>query len=122
MFVLVYLDDVLSTFEEHKLHLQAVLRRLETVGLKLNPKKCHFVRTHVHYLGHVITAEGVKPTTTHLQLRRMLKPILGLASFYRKFVPSYAKLPDPLHKLTCKNEAFMWSPACQEAFDCLKSY
>ena len=27
---------------------------------------------------------------------------------------------DPLHKLTCKDETFLWSPACQEAFDCLK--
>ena len=103
MFVSVYLDDVLifiCTFEEHKLHLQAVLRRLETVGLKLNPTKCHFVCTHVHYLGHVITAEGVKPTTTHIEAIqdfaapkdvKALRQLLSLASFY-KILPSYQTL------------------------------
>jgi len=70
MFVLVYLDDVLiflRTFEEHKIHQQKVLQWFHKVGLKLNPTKCHFVCTHVHYLGHIITAEGVKPTTSHLE-------------------------------------------------------
>ena len=70
MFVSVYLDDVLifsRTFEEHKIHLEKVLKRLQEVGLKLNPTKCHLVRTQVHNLGHVITAEGVKPTTSHIE-------------------------------------------------------
>jgi len=84
----------------------------------------------VHHLGHVITAEGVKPITSHIEAIqnfaapkdvKALRQFLGLASFYRKFVPNLAKLADPLHQLTCKNEAFMWSPACQEVFDCLKS-
>jgi len=129
-FVSVYLDDVLifsRTFEEHKLHLQKVLKRLQEVGLKLNPTKCHFVRTHVHYLGHVITAEGVKPTTSHIEAIqeftipkdvKALRQFLGLSSFYRR---NFAKLADPLHKLTRKNEPFVWSPACQGAFECLKS-
>ena len=133
MFVSIYLDDILifsRTFEEHKIHLREVLKRLQTVGLKLNPAKCYFVRTQVHYLGHIITAEGIKPTTSHIEAIKefavpkdvkALRQFLGLSSFYRRFVPNFAKLADPLHKLTRKNEAFVWSPPCQEAFDCLKS-
>ena len=67
-----YLDDVLiflCTFEEDKIHLQNVLKRLQEVGLKLNPTKCHLVRTHVHYLEYVVTAEGVEPATSHIEAK-----------------------------------------------------
>ena len=56
-FVSVYLDDVLifsKTIEEHLRHLRLVLSRLREVGLKLNPKKCHFMCDQVTYLGHTI--------------------------------------------------------------------
>ena len=52
-FVSVYLDDVLAfskTSEEHMMHLLQVLGRLREVGLKLNPKKYHFLRNQVTYL------------------------------------------------------------------------
>ena len=41
-----------------------VLKRLQEVDLKLNH---HFGRTQVQYLGHVITPEGLKPTSSHLE-------------------------------------------------------
>ena len=72
----------------------------------------------------------LQPTTSHIEAItefavpkdvKALRQFLGLPSFYRRFVPNFAKLADPLHKLTRKNEAFVWSPACQGAFDCLKS-
>ena len=76
---------------------------------------------------YCIIAEGVKPTTSHIEAIqefvapkdvKALRQFLGLASFYRRFVPNFAKLVDPLYQLTCKNEAFMWS---SEVFDCLNS-
>ncbi|GBM15017.1 Retrovirus-related Pol polyprotein from transposon 297 [Araneus ventricosus] len=60
---LVYLDDIIivgRTFEEHLNNLRKVFQRLQKANLKLNPKKCRFFQKEVTYLGHVISAEGVK--------------------------------------------------------------
>jgi len=132
-FVAVYLDDVLifsPILGDHKVHLCKVLDRLREVSLKLNPSKCHFVCESVHYLGHIITPDGLKPTSSHIsaiqgfpvpQDIKALRQFLGLASFYRRFIPNFARIADPLHKLTRKNVQFEWSTACQTSFDVLKN-
>ena len=59
---LVYLDDIIvfsTTFEEHVQRLVSVFGRLRAAGLKLKPKKCHFAKQQITYLGHVISANGV---------------------------------------------------------------
>ena len=61
-FVSVYLDDILifsRTFEEHLKHIQLVIERLMSAGLKLKPAKCHFTSQSVEYLGHLITPDGI---------------------------------------------------------------
>ena len=49
-----YLDDVLvcsRSFQEHLNHLQKVLLRIRTAGLRLKAKKCKFLKPEVSYLG-----------------------------------------------------------------------
>ena len=68
-FVSVNLDDVLifsKTIREHLTHLGQVLSRMREVGLKLNPKKCHFICDQFTYLGRTITPSGLKPNSDHL--------------------------------------------------------
>ena len=131
-FVAVYLDDILifsETFEEHMTHLRTVLQRLEQVNLKLNPKKCCFGCQVVIYLGHILTPDGLKPNPERIAAVRQfatphdvksVKQFLGLASFYRKFVPNFARIAEPLHNLTRKNIPFEWTATCQNSFNCLK--
>ena len=45
---------------------------------------------------------------------------LGLASYYRKFIPNFSRIAHPLHQLTCKAASFKWSPECSCAFEELK--
>jgi hypothetical protein len=45
--------------------------------------------------------------------------VLGLTSYYRRFIKSFAEIASPLHSLT-KNTEFVWSRECQLAFDLLK--
>ena len=51
---------------------------------------------------------------------KTLRSVLGLASYYRRFVPNFAKVARPLHALTGKDRLFVWTPDCQAAFEELK--
>ena len=128
----VYLDDVLvcsSTFEEHIAHLQEVLSRLHQAGLRLKVKKCRFLRKEVPYLGHVVTRQGISPDPTKTDKMRdypapmdvsQVRQFLGLATYYRRFVPAFAKIASPLHALLKKGAVFDWIPECADAFSSLK--
>lgn len=59
---MVYLDDIIvpgCTFQDHLMRLDGVLEKLQQANLKVKPSKCNLISTQVHYLGHVISAEGV---------------------------------------------------------------
>src|SRR5581483_3630745 len=96
-FVVVYLDDLnifSRNFNEHLVHLREVFERLRNAGLKLKAKKCHFFKQELAFLGHVVSADGVKPDQDKVRAvqeypaprnLRELRQFLGLASYYRKF-------------------------------------
>lgn len=67
---LIYMDDLIvigATLEDHNMVLVEVFDRLRTHNLKIHPDKCEFLRTEVCYLGHTITADGVKPDGRKVQ-------------------------------------------------------
>lgn len=51
---------------------------------------------------------------------REVRQFLGLSSYYRRFIPLFAKIAQPLHALTRKGVVFQWDAGCQQAFDTLK--
>ena len=131
-FVAIYIDDVLifsRSLEDHLQHVEKVLNRLQSAGLKLQPVKCHFICKQVEYLGHLITPHGLQPNpsrvravtefpvpTTVTQVRQFV----GLTSYYRRFIERFAKMAAPLHNLTKKEVEFRWTTDCQKAFDEVK--
>ena len=132
-FVAIFIDDILifsRTFEEHLRHIEQVLDRLQSAGLKLQPTKCHLMCEQVEYLGHLITPHGLQPNpervravaefpvpTTVTQVRQFV----GLTSYYRQFVENFATIAAPLHNLTKKEVEFEWTTDCQNAVEILKS-
>ncbi|GFS97609.1 retrovirus-related Pol polyprotein from transposon 17.6 [Trichonephila clavipes] len=73
---LIYLDDVIiggRTFEEHLQNIRKVLSKLRDANLKLNPSKCKFFQKEVNYLGHIISAEGVRTDPEKSVRRKELK-------------------------------------------------
>ncbi|XP_064483040.1 uncharacterized protein K02A2.6-like [Ornithodoros turicata] len=58
--VAVYFDDILVTGRDDAEHMRN-LDRLHRVGLKLKREKCQFFVSHVNYLGHIISKEGLSP-------------------------------------------------------------
>ena len=117
-FVSVNVDDVLifsETLEEHIHHIKLVLDKLKEAGLKLKPTKCSFVQEGVDYLGHVITSDGLSPNPARIEAVQAfpvstdikeLRQFLSLASYYRRFIPAFARVAAPLHALTRKSVAF----------------
>ena len=103
-----YLDDIIifsNTEEEHLAHIKEIFRRLEAADLKMKRSKCNFFKKHIHYLGHLISADGIRPLKDKLDTIRDMpapcsskevKQFLGLAGYYRKFVPHFADLSRPL--------------------------
>ncbi len=129
----VYIDDVLvasKTFEEHLQHLRDVFLRLRSANLRLKPKKCGFLRDKIPFLGHIISRGGILPDPRNTEKvvnypRPMdatgVRRFMGLASYYRRFVPGFATIAAPLHALTKKHSMFEWTSVCEESFTTLKN-
>ena len=130
--LLVYMDDIViysETPKEHLSMLDKVCGRLSVAGLKINPKKSTVVATEVRYLGHIVSADGIKPDMRKVEAVRHLKNpsnvrevrmFLGLVGYYRKFIPAFAATAEPLYALTKKRKIFEWTDICQSSFEFLK--
>jgi hypothetical protein len=135
-FVVVFLDDILiysRTEGEHLVHLRMVLGVLREQKLQIKLSKCAFCMPEVEFLGHVVSAEGVKVDAKKTEaVQRWPVPrdvhevrmFLGLAGYYRKFVHGFARIAAPLTELTKQapgSFADRWGAAEQSAFEQLKS-
>ena len=131
-FVYCYIDDIIifsSDYFSHVEHIKEVLSRLRNSNLVATLEKCEFFVPYIDFLGHRISAEGINmdPSKVSSILNwpvpknvKELQSFLGLANYYRRFIPGFAKLAHPLHKLLRKNVSFKWCDEQQEAFDSLK--
>ena len=111
---LVYIDDVIvfsETFEDHLKELTQVFKRLEYAKMKLKPSKCEWAKPEVTFLGHRVSAEGVKPDPRNTEkvdqfptpkTVKNVQEFLGLTSYYRRFVKDFATIAGPLHSLLKK--------------------
>ena len=129
---LVYIDDILvygKTFEATLENLRAVFARIKDSGLKLKPSKCSLFQKEVHFLGYVVSRDGVSCDETKVDAVRNwerpksvkeVRSFLGLASYYRKFIKNFSTIAAPLTALTRKGARFAWNEECELAFQCLK--
>ena len=72
-----YLDDILIYSRDvptHMVHMRQLFQRLREVDLKLNREKCNFFKSHIQYLGHLISGEGIKPLPEKLESINEMPP------------------------------------------------
>ena len=131
-FAIAYLDDIVIFSKnelEHLQYLETVFKRLNDAGLKLKESKCDFFRSQIHYLGHMLSAEGIQPLPEKLdsitnmpapENQTEVKQFLGLVWYYCKFVPHFSDISKPLVKLMRKDTPFTWMKHCHLAFNMLK--
>ncbi|CAC5413534.1 unnamed protein product [Mytilus coruscus] len=130
--LLIYFDDIIlfsSNFSQHLQRLDIVLKRLQEAGLKLKPEKCNIFQTEVTFLGHVVSEQGIQPNPDNItkilefpvpKTVKGVRHILGLGSYYRRFIRNFSDLVKPLTELTKKSSKFVWSENCHLAFEHLK--
>ena len=51
-----------------------------------------------------------------------IRQLLGLTGYYRRFILEFSKIAQPMTKLLQKDVKFVWSSACEEAFQALKKF
>ena len=97
-------------------------------------KKCAFVKKSVRYLGHIVSDEGIAVDTEKVEKvqswptpsnGREVSSFLGLASYFRRFIPGFSKLAKSLHEVSAKKNQskrsiFHWGNEQDEAFVALK--
>ncbi|KAE8955109.1 hypothetical protein PR003_g33268 [Phytophthora rubi] len=111
---LVYLDDCVifsKDFPSHLIRVRQVLTRFRQAGFKLKMKKCHWGRSQVAFLGHIVTPTGILPNPEKVKaVMNVQRPcdvhgirsFLGLTSYFRRYIPGYALISAPLERLKVK--------------------
>ena len=146
--LLFYLDDICifaNSADQMLDRIELDFSRLKQYQLKIKPKKSFFFQTEVSFLGHVLSAKGISPNPEKVdkvrdwpipKTSKEVHSFIGLASYYRRFIPNFTKWSKPLNALIVppahqakvrrgemkKSELteFVWSKECQEGFDALK--
>ena len=127
-----YLDDLIITspnMEKHLKDLQEIFEVFKKHNLRANKEKCRFAAEEVHYLGHVISKEGIKTdkgkVSAILDIKAP-KDVTGVRriqqtfAWFRRFVPNMSEILAPITQLTKKNAKFVWGPIHQEAMERIK--
>ena len=129
-----FMDDVLiatETIERHLECLEAVFKRLEEVSLTAKPSKCCLGFKEIEYLGFMVGRGVIKPVEDKMSKikeapvpssKKQIKSFLGLAGFYRKFVPNFSEIASPLTDATKSGAPVkvIWTAECAAAFQELK--
>ena len=131
-FAIAYLDNIIifsKTLQEHLSHIRMVFKKLKLANLSMKESKCSFFSKEIQYLGHILSAKGIRPLPSkthdiqHMQppmTPKQVRAFLSLVGYYRKFIKGFAKIAKPLTLLTRQQVKFDWTPEHHTAFLHLK--
>ena len=129
-----YIDDILVfsvSFADHVRHIEQLMEALGNEGFKLKLSKCHFAKSSVKYLGHILEKNGIRPAKDNLKAireferpktRKNVRQLLGKVNFYYKYIENASKELEPQHNLLRKGIPFRWTDSCERAFVDIKNY
>jgi hypothetical protein len=132
IFILVYIDDIVTfskTFRDHLKHVDLVLEAIEKSGLTLSPSKCHIGYQSLLLLGQKVSRLGISTHQEKVDAIVALKEpkntnelhtFLGMMVYFSSYIPFYAWIVDPLFALLRKKAKWEWTELQQEAFELSK--
>jgi hypothetical protein len=131
-FVIVFLDDILvysKTEEEHEQHLRMVLQVLREHQLYAKLSKFSFYQRQIHYLGHIISKEGIVVDPEKVEAIQEwsvprnvveVRYFMGLVGYYRRFIDGFSRIAHSITSLERKEKKFQWTEECERSFQQLK--
>jgi hypothetical protein len=127
-FVIVFLDDILvysRSEEDHEQHLRMVVQVPREHQLYTKLRKCSFYQKQIHYLGHIISKDGIVVDLEKIEaIRKWSTPknvtefisFMGITSYYRRFIAGFSKISHPITSLKRKENKFQWTKECERSF------
>ena len=118
-----------TTQEEYYQWVEAILQCLSATGMTLNVAKCEFSKSSIHYLGQIVSADGIQADPAKVEAITNMAPptdvssiqrFLGMANQLRKCIPSLAEMTKPLRDLLSAKNMWVWGPSQQTAFAKIK--
>jgi hypothetical protein len=91
--------------------------------------KCYFYQKKIHYLGHIISEQGIELDPEKIEAIRgwitpknvsYIRSFMGLASYYRRFIVGFSKIAHPITSFQNKGTKFEWTLKCENNFNLLK--
>nr|CAH7717818.1 unnamed protein product [Callosobruchus chinensis] len=131
-YVDVYVDDIRvhsDSVELHLYHLKVIFEIFLQEGVTVKLRKCQFLCEKIHFLGHVISADGITLDDRRVDAIQNfpeprnikgLRSFLGFVNYERRFCDHFSHLTNPLLKLLRKNERWHWGHEEREAFAKIK--
>ena len=128
-----FLDDILAgnqNYQQHLSGLREIFERIRDSKMLLKAEKCKIFCEQITYLGHILSINGISTCPKKIEaIEKMAPPknvkgvksFLGLSGFYRRFVKDYAKIVEPLSRMTKKNAKFDWTSEAESAWKLIKS-
>lgn len=132
VFIVLFIDDLTvysRGLDYHLKHLEKTLKRIRRANITLRAVKCNFGFPEIPLLGHVVNGSGLKPSPKLINAIKMMpipckakdvRAVLGLAGYYRQFIPHFAQTTLPLNELTKKGVKFKWDDQHEKAFRRIK--
>ena len=126
------MDDIIiygSTPQEHDQRLEATMKVVKEVGLKLQKAKCEVGVQQLTYLGDTISAEGLKPDQRKVEAiqniespgnKTDLQRFLGMINYLARYIPDLSTRTMPLRMLLDQNVLWMWNNEQEKAWKELK--
>ncbi len=122
-----YIDDIIlasGTYGDHAQQLDKLLARLKENNLKIRCEKIQIGTPTVTYLGYEISSSGIRPGTAKTlaivkwpapESVKEVRQFLGLTSFFRRTIPNFAEIANPLTRLTRKDSTWKGGKLSNEA-------
>lgn len=130
--VYVYMDDLIvatRTYEEHHAVLDETFRLLRQAELSINWKKSTFLQPELEYLGHIVGQGHLRASPTKVaavrefpapRTVRQVRSFLGACAWFKRFIPAFSDLAEPLTRLLRKTERWSWGEEQKRSFEKLK--